>query len=204
MFKYIQLKPKLEECLHISLHITKSFDCSSSFSVLSPLTKEAYKAGKSIQNPHKINERLSFNLLFLLFNVSMFFFYWKGCSPLNISDQRLQNGRFIFLKNRFFKVVARDSPASKLSYLGGRSEPRENTWVSGEAARCRFPCTPLSRLLSRASRAFTFHDRWGMWAVSAEHCSQDMQKTLRSSHVKTELGTRLNCFDCRNNVHHVR
>ena len=167
MFKYIQLKPKLEECLHISLHITKSFDCSSSFSVLSPLTKEAYKAGKSIQNPHKINERLSFNLLFLLFNV--FFFYWKGCSPLNISDQRLQNGRFIFLKNRFFKVVARDSPASKLSDLGGRSEAR-----------------------------------WGMWAVSAEHCSQDMQKTLRSSHVKTELGTRLNCFDCHNNVHHVR
>ena len=66
------------------------------------------------------------------------------------------------------------------------------------------PRTPLSRLLSRASRAFTFHDRWGMRAVSAEHCSQDMQKTLRSSHVKTELGTRLNCFDCHNNVHHVR
>ena len=131
MFKYIQLKPKLEECLHISLHITKSFDCSSSFSVLSPLTKEAYKAGKSIQNPHKINERLSFNLLFLLFNV--FFFYWKGCSPLNISDHRLQNGRFIFLKNRFFKVVARF--ACEQALLFGRTKRAAREHVSERRSR---------------------------------------------------------------------
>ena len=131
----------------------------------------------------------SFNFMF-----QCFFFYLKGCSPLNISDQRLQNGRFPFsLKNRFFKVVAEDWPASKLSYLGGRSEPRENTWAGSPAPRFRvFSC------------AFTFRDRWGVGAVSAEHCSQDMQKTLLSSHVKTELGTRLNCFDCHNNVHHVR
>ena len=56
-----------------------------------------------------------------------FFFTETVVHHLNISDQRLQNGRFIFLKNRFFKVAAGDSPASKLSYLGGRSEPRENT-----------------------------------------------------------------------------
>lgn len=93
-------------------------------------------------NPHKINERLSFNLLFLLFNVSMWF--------------------------------------------------------------RRFP----SRCFGVSSRAFTWRAcsraRWGVGAVSAERCSQDMQKTLRSSHVKTELGTRLNCIDCHNNVHHVR
>ena len=90
----------------------------------------------------------AFHSTYFFFFSMFFFFYWKGCSPLNISDQRLQNGRFIFLKNRFFKVVARDSPASKLSYLGGRSEPCENTWASGEAARCRFP-VPRFRVFSR-------------------------------------------------------
>ena len=47
----------------------------------------------------------------------------------------------------------------KLSYLGERSEPSENARASGEAAgpaQSRVP--PQSRLLSRASRACTFHD----------------------------------------------
>ena len=81
-----------------------------------------------------------------------FFFTERVVHHLNTSDQRLQNGRFIFLKNRFFKVVAGDSPASKLSYLGGRSEPRENTRASGEAARCRFP-VPRFRVFSRVPLA---------------------------------------------------
>ena len=44
---------------------------------------------------------------------------------------------------------------NKLSYLGERSEPRENAQASREAARGR---PRQSRLLSRASRACTFHD----------------------------------------------
>ena len=52
-------------------------------------------------------------------------------------------------------------PASKLSYLGERGEPRENARASAKPRRAEersFPHPPLSRLLSRASRASTFHD----------------------------------------------
>ena len=94
---------------------------------------------------------------FECFNV--FFFTERVVHHLNISDQRLQNGRFIFLKNRFFKVVAGDSPASKLSYLGGRSEPRSR--------EVPVPRTPLSRLLARL--LFTIGGGCGLWARNIAH-----------------------------------
>ena len=85
---------------------------------------------------------------FFFWMFQCFFFRWKGCSPFKYFWPKTAKRSFYFSQNRFFKVVAGDSPASKLSYLGGRSEPRENTWASGEAARCRFP-VPRFRVFSR-------------------------------------------------------
>jgi len=62
---------------------------------------------------------------------------------------------------RFASVLSGEERASKLSYLGERSKPCENARAS-EAARGQrnpFSARPsLSRLLSHASRASTFHD----------------------------------------------
>ena len=132
MFKYIQLKPKLEECLHISLHITKSFDCSSSFSVLSPLTKEAYKAGKSIQNPHKINERLSFNLLFLLFNV--FFFLLKGLFTIKYFWPKTAKRSFYFSQKPVFQSGSARF-ACEQALLFGRTKRAVREHVSERRSR---------------------------------------------------------------------
>ena len=127
------------------------------------------------ENPSKIpteSMKAFHSTYFFFFSMFQWFFFTETVVHLlNISDQRLQNGRFIFLKNRFFKVAAGDSPASKLSYLGGRSEPRENTWASGEAARCRFP-VPRFRVFSRVPLArllFTIGGGCGLWARNIAH-----------------------------------
>ena len=55
---------------------------------------------------------------------------------------------------------------SKLSYLGERSEPRDNARANGEAARG-------SRLLSGAPRASTFHDIPQMESLLAGYDTTD-------------------------------
>ena len=62
---------------------------------------------------------------------------------------------------RFASVSSGEERASKLSYLGERSKPCGNARASDAARGQRNPFSappPLSRLLSHASRASTFHD----------------------------------------------
>ena len=62
---------------------------------------------------------------------------------------------------RFASVPVGEERASKISYLGERSKPCENARASEAARGQRNPFSappPLSRLLSCASRASTFHD----------------------------------------------
>ena len=62
---------------------------------------------------------------------------------------------------RFASVPCGEERASKLSYLGERSKSCENARVSEAARGQRNPFSappPLSRLLSHAPRASTFHD----------------------------------------------
>ena len=65
------------------------------------------------------------------------------------------------LLERFASVPSGEERASKLSYLGERSKPCENARAreASRGQRNTFSSPPqLSRLLSRASRASTFHD----------------------------------------------